>query len=164
MRNHTRARSRRRPTTRIRKAYLRGKLLEKRQKLLTRLISEIESASAVSGNIYGDIVDIAMSSAAQEEHFLAGTAESDTVAEIDRALERIEDGTYGVCEDCRRRIPQLRLKVVPFASLCVQCQETREREQAAADGDSRWLDNVEDDLGEDMAVPVFLRGSRPGNG
>ncbi len=47
---------------------------------------------------------------------------SAAVEEIDRAIAKIEDGTYGVCEQCYGTIPKERLKALPFASLCVQCK------------------------------------------
>jgi DnaK suppressor protein len=45
-----------------------------------------------------------------------------TVVEIDRALQKIEDGTYGVCEQCGQAIPDARLQALPFAALCVTCK------------------------------------------
>jgi DnaK suppressor protein len=45
-----------------------------------------------------------------------------TVLEIDRALEKIEDGTYGLCEQCGDPIPEPRLQALPHAALCVSCK------------------------------------------
>jgi DnaK suppressor protein len=45
-----------------------------------------------------------------------------TVVEIDRALQKIDDGTYGVCEQCGDIIPEPRLQALPFAALCVTCK------------------------------------------
>ena len=45
-----------------------------------------------------------------------------SVEEIDRALAKIEAGTYGVCEKCGEPIPRERLKALPHASLCVRCK------------------------------------------
>ena len=44
------------------------------------------------------------------------------VEEIDRALHKIEMGTYGICESCNQPIPKARLKALPYAALCVQCK------------------------------------------
>jgi DnaK suppressor protein len=44
------------------------------------------------------------------------------VEEIDRALHKIELGTYGICESCNQPIPKARLKALPYAALCVQCK------------------------------------------
>jgi DnaK suppressor protein len=44
------------------------------------------------------------------------------VEEIDRALEKIVAGTYGVCEKCNENIPKERLKALPYAALCVKCK------------------------------------------
>jgi DnaK suppressor protein len=44
------------------------------------------------------------------------------VDEIDRALAKMDAGTYGVCERCGNPIPKVRLKALPYASLCVACK------------------------------------------
>jgi RNA polymerase-binding transcription factor len=44
------------------------------------------------------------------------------VEEVDRALARIDAGTYGVCERCGQAIPKARLKALPYATLCVACK------------------------------------------
>jgi DnaK suppressor protein len=50
------------------------------------------------------------------------------VHEIDTALTRIEDGTYGTCARCGGTIPEERLAAVPYATLCLDCKRTEERE------------------------------------
>ncbi|GAA1800628.1 TraR/DksA family transcriptional regulator [Actinomadura chokoriensis] len=45
--------------------------------------------------------------------------------EIDAALARLGDGTYGLCEDCRKPIPEGRLEIIPYARRCVNCQQRR---------------------------------------
>ncbi len=49
------------------------------------------------------------------------------LADIDAALRRIEDGTYGICTSCGRRIAEERLEARPWATLCIDCQRERER-------------------------------------
>lgn len=46
---------------------------------------------------------------------------------VEKALERVEKGTYGTCETCEKTIPLPRLKALPFVRLCVECQEIEER-------------------------------------
>jgi RNA polymerase-binding protein DksA len=48
------------------------------------------------------------------------------LAEIDAALKRIEEGTYGVCTNCGRPIAPERLEARPWATLCIDCQRQRE--------------------------------------
>jgi len=48
-------------------------------------------------------------------------AKAETLQQIERALEDIEDGTYGVCGECGRAIAKLRLDAVPYATECVRC-------------------------------------------
>jgi DnaK suppressor protein len=47
--------------------------------------------------------------------------------QVERALERLREGAYGVCEGCGRRIPQTRLKFQPAATRCVECQSHWDR-------------------------------------
>lgn len=54
----------------------------------------------------------------------------DTVYRIDRALERIEQGTYGWCANCNEEIPKERLDVLPYADSCVTCQDKDARGNA----------------------------------
>lgn len=45
----------------------------------------------------------------------------DLLGKVDRALERVDAGTYGICESCRKSIPMARLDVLPYVTLCVDC-------------------------------------------
>jgi DnaK suppressor protein len=61
--------------------------------------------------------------AVERERDLALSAQaSAAVEEIDIALAKIKDGTYGVCEQCHNSIPKERLRALPYAALCVQCK------------------------------------------
>lgn len=46
---------------------------------------------------------------------------SRSLADVDRALEKLEDGSYGVCDGCGNEIPELRLEARPATALCVDC-------------------------------------------
>jgi RNA polymerase-binding protein DksA len=48
------------------------------------------------------------------------------LSEIDAALKRIADGTYGKCTNCGKEIPEERLEARPYATLCIDCQRLRE--------------------------------------
>jgi RNA polymerase-binding transcription factor DksA len=61
--------------------------------------------------------------AVERERDLALSAQaSAAVEEIDLAIQKIKDGTYGVCEQCNGIIPKERLRALPHAALCVQCK------------------------------------------
>ncbi|HLD36021.1 MAG TPA: TraR/DksA C4-type zinc finger protein [Planctomycetota bacterium] len=64
-----------------------------------------------------------------EQDFSLGILEGEDieVKEVDEALERIENKTYGICEECSTPIAENRLKVIPYARLCVKCQESVEK-------------------------------------
>ena len=58
-----------------------------------------------------------------EQEFTLSLMENDelTLEAIEAALERIEDGIYGDCEECGTKIPKTRLQAIPYTSLCVKC-------------------------------------------
>jgi RNA polymerase-binding protein DksA len=53
--------------------------------------------------------------------------DSEQLAQIETALSRIREGTYGICDACGEHIPEPRLNAVPWATLCVRDQETADR-------------------------------------
>lgn len=55
--------------------------------------------------------------------------DSKLVVKIKEALERIEDGTYGICEDCGQRISEERLKVRPITTMCIKCKRKQENDE-----------------------------------
>lgn len=50
---------------------------------------------------------------------------------IEKALERIEDGTFGICEECGEDISEGRLKARPVTTLCIKCKEEQEKQEKA---------------------------------
>ncbi|HYW79740.1 MAG TPA: TraR/DksA C4-type zinc finger protein [Thermoguttaceae bacterium] len=48
-------------------------------------------------------------------------AKDRTLDQIEEALQRVEDGTYGMCEECDKKIPKARLGAIPYATLCITC-------------------------------------------
>ena len=78
----------------------------------------------------GDIYDQASNERDRELLLLLGDREREKIRNIDEALARIDDGEYGVCEECEEEIPLGRLKAMPFARLCVKCKADLEKIQA----------------------------------
>jgi DnaK suppressor protein len=54
----------------------------------------------------------------------------DVLVKIDAAIRKLEEGTYGICEDCGGKISEERLKILPFAIYCKDCQEKIEQLEA----------------------------------
>ncbi|MDI6774637.1 MAG: TraR/DksA family transcriptional regulator [Verrucomicrobiota bacterium] len=55
------------------------------------------------------------------------SSENEMLQEIDGALERMEKGAYGLCESCSNLIHEARLKALPFAKTCIECQSKLEK-------------------------------------
>ena len=62
----------------------------------------------------------------EQEMSIAGNRR-DLISQMERAMARIEAGTYGVCESCGEMIPKARLQAFPQATLCVACKAREER-------------------------------------
>ena len=56
---------------------------------------------------------------------------SETLGQIDEAIRRLEAGAYGTCANCGGEIAEPRLKALPFATLCLECQENAEEARAS---------------------------------
>ena len=54
-------------------------------------------------------------------------SEKEVLDKIEFALERIAEGAYGKCEDCGKKIPELRLEAIPYTAVCVQCAANQEQ-------------------------------------
>jgi DnaK suppressor protein len=76
-----------------------------------------------------DSVDMSLQDVNQELAFRLGERESRMVAEIDEALRRIDEGTYGACERCGKPIPEARLEALPTARFDAACQSEIETRQ-----------------------------------
>ena len=95
-------------------------------------ISTAESEIAERlGDAVGDAGDDSADAGAktfQREHELALTQNArELLTQTERALARIEDGSYGVCESCGQPIGKARLQAFPRAVLCVSCKQREER-------------------------------------
>lgn len=65
-----------------------------------------------------------------------------SLREIDAALERVADGSYGICGDCEEPINPRRLAAIPWATLCVRCQENADRRGEHQHGSAHFEDDV----------------------
>jgi DnaK suppressor protein len=108
-------------------------MLLKMREELERGIARRSKATAVSGvSDIGDILDSVSEERTRELDMILTDREKQKLKQIDDALDRIEENTYGLCEECGVKIPRARLKVVPFAKYCVECKEAIEREEKYA--------------------------------
>src|SRR5579863_1016975 len=73
----------------------------------------------------GDEMDVARSTADVETHASLIERSEDRLRLIEQALARVDNGTYGICAECGEDIPFERLKALPFALMCVDCQQKR---------------------------------------
>lgn len=88
--------------------------------------SQKEASGDISGYTY-HMADVATDNYDREFSLGLASNERKLLYELDDAMKKITEGTFGVCEDCKTLIAKNRLKAVPHARLCVKCQERREK-------------------------------------
>ncbi len=109
-------------------------ILKRRSQILEDIehISEDtkKSQKEASGDISGysfHMADVATDTYDREFQLGIASNERKILYDLDEALKRIEEGTFGVCEDCSNVITKTRLKALPYARLCLRCQEKRDK-------------------------------------
>lgn len=102
-------------------------LMARRDELRKRLGGELKGLSAhklFAGA--GDAVDMAFDSGSEEVNSQLAQLESRELFQVERALQGLKQGTYGVCESCSCKIPVSRLNALPFSTTCIECQREME--------------------------------------
>lgn len=100
-------------------------LLEQKQFLL------VKSSQTVDIDVDGDEIDEIQGSLILDLATQLNTRDLAKLRLIENALQRIEDQTYGLCQDCENKIPEARLLANPHFMTCISCAEEREREEKA---------------------------------
>lgn len=111
-------------------------LLEERKRLRDEL-SEMEEhqlkteekpvADAANDD---DLVDVATESFEREKELALESGVQGMLQMVEEALQKVQKGTYGVCESCGKPIDGNRLRAIPYARLCIKCKEREERRRA----------------------------------
>ena len=139
-------------------ANMRQLLIRRRDALRKALAGDLSLLKELREQTSGDVVDFALDSVQDEINSQLAEVESRELSNIEVALEKIREGTYGKCEGCNGAIPLIRLQALPYASYCIGCQQELEktgRLNRAADL-GRILDSSgdSDSLMNDMELDV----------
>ncbi len=109
-------------------------LLTERERVVSEFKSLTQDAAKSPRDASGDLsgyavhmADMATDSHERELSMNVASSEQAVIYQIDDALRRLEDGTYGVCQQCEKAIAMSRLKAVPHATHCVDCQRLKEQ-------------------------------------
>jgi len=110
-----------------------NKLLEERKKKIETELASIAKKDVKLKGDYDTIFPNFGTSQSSDEEALEVAAYESTLpieyalelklADVNKALKKIEDGTYGICENCRQPIDAKRLEIMPEARLCLKCQK-----------------------------------------
>lgn len=115
-------------------------LQTRRAELRKRLGMELADLSRGKANQSGDAADAAFDSSGEEIASQLAELEAKELAQVERALRRLKQGTYGQCESCATKIPIARLNALPYSTLCIKCQREMETEGGwmGGRGDADW--------------------------
>ena len=109
---------------------LKGMLEDRRREIHEKLRSLRESMPVQAPDVR-DAEEQSVDDFVQEVDLALMQMKSETLKKIDQALMRLEEGTYGVCQECEAEIAPARLRALPFASLCRDCQAEAESDVRA---------------------------------
>ena len=101
-------------------------LLEEKEKIGDEIKSKQINLSDIERDV-GDEVDKSMVEQERELNLLLQDREKQHLEAIEEALQRIETGEYGFCNECGDKIDKKRLMAMPLAQLCITCQQNEER-------------------------------------
>ena len=115
----------------MRKTFLktaRETLVNMKKQLLDEIQKDLKEGRELSKDEGMDAYDLASEERAREINLILTDRDRGKLQAIDDALDRIDEGSYGICESCESEIAEGRLVAMPFTRLCVQCQADRETE------------------------------------
>lgn len=107
------------------------RLLSREKELLRDMRRLGDDAREAKETDVEDPIDAVESSENQALNFRMGTVASEELKQVQAALQRIEEGTYGTCLDCGRSIGDARLEALPWTPYCVEDGENRQRNAGA---------------------------------
>lgn len=108
-------------------ARFKKRLLEQKQILINIINTSKEQGLGFSSEDLPDEIDLASSEADQSLNLRLRDRERVLLKKIERTLEKIGEGTFGVCESCGEEISAKRLEARPVTDLCIRCKEDQER-------------------------------------
>ena len=105
-----------------------AKLLGMKKQILREINADLRQGREGAKADGMDTYDLASEERDREISFILGDRERGKLQAIEDALARIEDRSYGICEECESDIAPGRLEALPFTRLCVSCQSEQEKE------------------------------------
>lgn len=103
-------------------------VLVRQQRQLVTMMQTTQAQMADKQTGLADVIDQATEGFEDELALGVLKIEAAQIEDIVAAIARIDQGSYGLCEDCGKPIPRKRLEVLPFALRCLSCKGTRERQ------------------------------------
>jgi len=107
-------------------------VLKERERILRGLSNVQEDLEETSEETLIEEIDKAFSSEGRELLSSFIDRHTEGLEAVNQALERIKEGTYGICVRCGKEISEERLEAIPTASLCLSCQQELERQSRAS--------------------------------
>ncbi len=117
----------------VRKERLKKLLIQKREEIVKESKSEIRKyVSGEKKQLVETVLDdgdLSVVDLAEDINLKQLSSHREMLLKIDTAIRKLNEGTYGVCDECGDEISEERLKIMPFAIFCRDCQEEREMKE-----------------------------------
>ena len=109
---------------------MKNTLLEMKESVLKNLISENEDFKAAVEDLgVKDLADIASNDIDVRTLEAVSTQDRKRLNKVEAALIRLENGKYGVCASCSKKISLDRLEAIPYAVMCIDCKSASEKKK-----------------------------------
>ena len=105
---------------------LHNTLAARRDEILEKRQDDLDSLRNFHDDPTGDAADVAFESGSEEMASQLAELDSRELSQIERAIHRLKQGTYGLCESCNQKIPLGRLNALPYSTMCIECQREME--------------------------------------
>jgi DnaK suppressor protein len=113
---------------------IKKRLINLREEILDEIRRKNAEAAGLRDEGVGDLEDLGLMDNLEEFLHLLSNRKREELLLIDEALERLQEGTYGQCQECGNLIENERLKVRPFARFCIACKARQEKEDRLKEG------------------------------
>jgi DnaK suppressor protein len=133
-------------------AKMRQVLIKRRDALRKVLAGDSSLLGELREQSSGDVVDFAQDSTHDEISSQLAEVESRELASVEAALDKMRNGSYGMCEGCGGDIPLVRLQALPYATYCIGCQQELEKTGEVGRSSPSWGRILDTGTGDSESV------------
>ena len=124
-------------------------LIQRRDAIVQAMSGDDSLLKKFSQQTGGDVVDFACDSAFDELSSQLAEVENRELQQVEFALSKLKEGTYGKCDACNGNIPLARLHALPYAAYCIKCKRAAEKAGVEPSSVVDWSTILDQDYSSD---------------